>query len=187
VIKWNYNERHASLRILSSKHQSIWSDQQNVRLMERLPTVTSRFAGIAYQGQICEKRNSHRCQYANICVLKCDSIYFINVPKAPVVFIFKTICTEICGWWSVAIIVTRIFWIKSVIYHYNSPNYEGFPKGFATPSILQSTSTGNVCNFFCGYFWMSPRLLLLQRRGTISFLAHAQGVVKNGMVWWCTF
>jgi len=54
--------------------------------------------------------------------------------------------------------------------------YEGYPKRFAVLSIFQSISTGGMCNFLSGQFWISR--LLLQRCGTIRFLAHAQEVVK---------
>jgi hypothetical protein len=38
---------------------------------------------------------------------------------------------------------------------------------------------------YCALFWKSRSLL--QRRGTIRFLAHAQGGRQNGVVWWCAF
>jgi hypothetical protein len=53
------------------------------------------------------------------------------------------------------------------------------PERFATLSILESKSTGNVCNFLCGYFWMFH--LLLHNCGTIHFLTQSQGIIK--MVW----
>ena len=55
-------------------------------------------------------------------------------------------------------------------------NYKGCPKHFATLSILQTKSTGNIWNFFFGHFWMSHLLLLCCR--TVHFLAHVQEAVK---------